>query len=205
MKFGLVARLSQPGGNATGVNFFTTAVEQKRFDLFHELGLKAEVIGLLVNPANPNAEFDTKETQAAAEVLGYKLIVLEASTVTDINAAFTRLVQARARGLITSPDTFFTSRRVQIVTLAARHALPTIYPSRDYVVAGGLASYASDIPEAYRQMAIYTAQILGGAKPADLPVIQPTKLEFVINLSTATALGLAIPAGIYAIADEVIE
>ena len=205
VKFGLVTSLARPGGIVTGVNFFTTALGQKRLGLLHELIPKAAVIGLLVNPSNPNAAPDTEEAQTAAGQLGHKLVVVKASTKTEIDTAFATLVQARVGGLVVNPDGFFTGRRVQITTLATRHAIPAIHPTRDFVEAGGLMSYSSRVENAYREMGIYTAQILKGAKPADLPVLEPTKLELVINLSTAKALDLSIPSGVLAIADEVIE
>jgi putative tryptophan/tyrosine transport system substrate-binding protein len=173
--------------------------------LLHELAPKAGVIGLLVNPANPTTEFDRNETEAAAAELGHKLVVVKASTVTEIDIAFATLVQARVAALLISPDGFFSSRLGQLATLAARHAVPAAYSIREFAVAGGLLSYASNQSDAYRQMGIYSARILKGVKPTDLPVMQPTKLELVINLNTARALGLTIPPGVLAIADEVIE
>jgi len=205
VKFGLVTSFARPGGNATGVNYFTNALGQKRFGLLHELVSKAAAIGFLVNPSNPNAARDTEDAQASAEQLGHKLVVVKASTVSEIDMAFAMLVQASVGGLVVSPDTFFTGRRVQIATLAARHAIPTIHYNRDFALAGGLMSYASRIENAYREMGVYTARVLKGTKPADLPILEPTKFEFVINLSTAKALGLTIPPGVLAIADEVIE
>jgi putative tryptophan/tyrosine transport system substrate-binding protein len=166
---------------------------------------KAAVIGLLVNPSNTTAEAATNDLQAAAEELGHKLTVVKASTGGDIDAAFGTLVQLRVGGLIIYADAFFTSRRVQLATLVARHAIPTIYPSREFALAGGLMSYSSNIADAYREMGVYTGRILKGAKPSDLPVMQPTQVEFVINLNTAKALGVTIPPGVLAIADEVIE
>jgi putative tryptophan/tyrosine transport system substrate-binding protein len=205
VKSGLVKSLARPDGNATGINFFATALGQKRLGLLHELVAKGAVIGFLANPSNPNTAQYTEEAQAAAEQLGHKLITVKASTVAEIDTAFTTLVQANVGGLVVNPDGFFHGRRVQITTLAARHGIPTINPNSEYVAVGGLMSYASNIPDAYRSMGAYTARVLKGTKPADLPVLQPTKLELVINLSTAKALGLTIPPGVIAIADEVIE
>jgi putative ABC transport system substrate-binding protein len=205
VKFGLITSLARPGGNVTGVNFFTTALGQKRLGLLHELVPKAAVIGFLVNPSNPNAARDTEAAQAAAEQLGHKLVVVKASTATEIDRAFAALAQARVGGLVVNPDGFFTGRRVQIIMLAARHAIPAIDPSRDFAVVGGLISYASRIEDAYREMGIYTARVLKGTKPADLPILEPTKFELVINLKTAKALGLSIPQTLLATADEVIE
>jgi putative tryptophan/tyrosine transport system substrate-binding protein len=205
VRFHLVSSLARPGGNATGINFFTNAVGQKRLGLLHELVPKVAVIGVLANSSNPNTARDIEELQAAADLLAYKLVVARASTVPEIDAAFTMLVQASIGGLVVNADGFFTSRRVQITTLAARHGIPAIYAGSNFVAVGGLMSYASNGDDAYRSMGIYTARILKGTKPSDLPVLEPTKLELVINLSTARALSLAIPPGIIAIADEVIE
>jgi putative ABC transport system substrate-binding protein len=205
VKFGLVKSLARPDGNVTGINFFTTALGQKRLGLLHELVAKGAVIGFLVNPSNPNTTHDTEDAQAAAEQLGHKLVAVKASTVAEIDTAFATLVQANVGGLVVDADAFFVARRVQIVTLAARHAIPAIHPSSEFVAVGGLMGYASSIPDAYRSMGNYTARVLKGTKLADLPVLQPTKLELAINLSTARALGLTIPPGVLAIADEVIE
>ena len=205
VEFGLVKSLARPDGNATGINFFTVAVGQKRLGLLHELVAKGAVIGFLVNPSNPNTTRDTEEAQAAAEQLGHKLVTVKASTVAEIDTAFATLVQANAGGLVVDADAFFVARRVQITTLAARHGIPAIHPNSEFVAVGGLMGYASSIPDAYRTMGNYTARVLKGTKLADLPVLQPTKLELAINLSTAKALGLTIPPGVLAIADEVIE
>jgi putative ABC transport system substrate-binding protein len=205
VKFGLVSSVPRPGGNATGINFFTVAVNQKRLGLLHELVPKAAEIGFLANASSSNPTRDIEDAQAAAEQLGYKLVVVKASTVNEIDAAFATLVQAKVGGLVVSPDGFFLGRRVQITTLAARHAIPAVYPVREFAAAGGLMSYASRLSDAYRDMGVYVARVLKGAKPADLPVLEPTKLELVINLSTAKALALDIPPGVLAIADEVIE
>jgi putative ABC transport system substrate-binding protein len=205
VRFGLVASFARPGGNATGIHFFTNDVTQKRFRLLHELVPKGAMIGLLVHPGSPNTEVDTKDAQAAAEELGHKLVIVNASAGPDIDAAFAQLVQLQVGGLVVHADALFTMRRGQIATLAARHAIPAISANREFVMVGGLMSYASNLVDAYREMGTYTGRILKGAKPADLPVIQPAKLEFVINLTTAKAIGLTIPPGVLAIADEVIE
>ena len=205
VKFGLVKSVARPDGNATGINFFTTAVGQKRLGLLHELVAKGAVIGFLISPSNPNTTRSTEESQAAAEQLGHKLIIVKASTIAEIDMAFATLVQANVGGLVVDADAFFVARRVQIITLAARHGIPAIHPNSEFVAIGGLMGYASSIPDAYRSMGNYTGPVLKGTKLADLPVLQPTKLELAINLSTARALGLTIPPGVLAIADEVIE
>ena len=205
VKLGLVKSVARPDGNATGINFFTNALGQKRPGLLHELVAKGAVIGFLVNPSNPNTPGDTEEAQAAAEQLGRKLVTVKASTVAEIDTAFATLVQANVGGLVVDADGFFIARRVQITTLAARHGIPAIHPSSEFVAVGGLMSYASSLPDDYRSMGNYTARVLKGAKVADLPVLQPTKLELAISLSTAKALALTIPPGVLAIADEVIE
>jgi putative ABC transport system substrate-binding protein len=205
VKFGLVKSLARPDGNATGINFFTTALGQKRLGLLHELVAKGAMIGFLANPSNPNTTRSTEEAQAAAEQLGHKLIIVNASAVAEIDTAFATLVQANVGGLVVDADAFFVARRVQITTLEARHGILATHLSSEFVAVGGLMSYASSIPDAYRGMGNYTARVLKGAKVADLPVLQPTKLELAINLSTARALALTIPPGVLAIADEVIE
>jgi len=205
IKIGLVKSVARPDGNATGINFFTNALGQKRLGLLNELVAKGAVIGFLANPSNPNTTRDTEEAQAAAEQLGHKLVTVKASTVAEIDTAFATLVQANVGGLVVDADAFFVARRVQIVTLAARHGIPAIHPNSEFVAVGGLMGYASSIPDAYRSMGNYTARVLKGTKVADLPGLQPTKLELAINLSTARALGLTIPPGVLAIADEVME
>ena len=181
VKFGLVKSLARPDGNAPGVNFFTVAVGQKRLGLLHELVTKGAVIGFLANPSNPNTPRDTEEAQEAAEQLGHKLVIVKASTVAEIDAAFATLVQANVGGLVVDADGFFIARRVQIVTLAARHGIPAIHPNSEFVAVGGLMGYASSIPDAYRSMGNYTARVLKGTKLANLPVLQPTKLELAIS------------------------
>ena len=205
-RIGLVANLARPGGNATGFNFFFSEIGAKRLGLLHDLVPKALRIAVLVNPANaPTAETTLRETSEAAHGLGLQIQILNASTSREIEAAFATLVRERPDALFIAPDGFFSSRRVQIVTLAAHHRVPAAYFSREFVEVGGLMSYGSDISDAYRQVGVYTGQILKGAKPADLPVVQSTKFEFVINMQTAKALGLEVPPQLLASADEAIE
>ena len=206
VKLGLVASLAEPGGNATGINFLSSEVTAKRLGLFHDLVPKAVRIAVLINPANtPTAETTLRETSKAAHDLGLQIQILNASTSREIEAAFATLVRERPDALFIAPDGFFTSRRVQFVTLAAHQRVPAAYPQREFVEVGGLMSYGSDISDVYRQVGVYTGQILKGAKPADLPVVQSSKFEFVINLQTARALGLEVPLGLTAGADELIE
>jgi putative ABC transport system substrate-binding protein len=205
VKQGLVASLNRPGGNVTGVTFLSALVGTKRLGLLHELMPAASTFALLVNPTNPNAESVSRDLQTAARTLGLQLHVQNASTEREIEAAFAALVQQQVAALVVGPDAFFDSRREQIVTLLARHAIPAIYERRETAVAGGLMSYGASPADAYRQQGIYVGRILKGEKPADLPVIQSTKLDFVINLKTAKALGLTVPDRLLALADEVIE
>jgi putative ABC transport system substrate-binding protein len=203
--FGVVQSLNRPGGNITGVSILSLAVETKKLGLLHELVPKAAMIGILVNPTNPNAKPKVRDMNVAANALGQKILVVEASTEPGIDTAFTILVQKRISALVVTSDTVFNSRPQQLVALTARHSLPAIYPFRDYVEAGGLMSYGPSAAEGYRNTGIYAGRILKGEKPADLPVMQSTKFEFVINLKTAKALGLEIPPMLLARADEVIE
>jgi putative ABC transport system substrate-binding protein len=197
---------ARPGGNATGINFFTGELAAKRLGLLHELVPKAVRIAVLVNPANiPMAEAALRDIPGAARAIGLQIQVLNASTAREIEAAFATLVRDRAEALYVAGDIFFVSRRVQFATLAASYRIPATYPSREAVEAGGLMAYAADRPDMYRQVGAYTGQILKGAKPADLPVLQSTKFEFVINMQTARALGLEVPETLLARADEVIE
>jgi putative ABC transport system substrate-binding protein len=206
VKLGLVASLARPGGNATGINVFSAEVTAKRLGLLHDLVPKAVRVAMLVNPANaPITEAMLREVPEAARAIGLQIQVLNASTSREIETAFVTLVRDRADALFVAPDAFFISRRVQFTTLAVHHGIPTAYTTREDVEAGGLMSYGTDILEMWHQVGVYTGQILSGAKPADLPVLQSTKFEFVINLQTARALGIEVPNAIQLLADEVIE
>jgi putative ABC transport system substrate-binding protein len=206
VQLGLVASLARPGGNATGINIFFQEVVAKRLGLLHELVPKADRIAVLVNPANPTvAETTLREVNEAAPTIGLQIQILNATTIGEIDAAFATLARERLDALFVAPDAFFTSRRVQFATLAARDKIPAAYSNRDPVAAGGLMSYGTDLADMYRQVGVYTGSILKGAKPADLPVLQSSKFEFVINLQTARALGIEVPPGLLATADEVIE
>jgi putative tryptophan/tyrosine transport system substrate-binding protein len=205
IKFGFVASFNRPGGNMTGIWMVTTVLAQKRLQLVRELLPKAELIALLVNPTSPVAEPQTRDAQAAADALGLKLIILNAVTENDFDQVFATLIQQRADALFISADPFLSSRRDHLVALAARHVMPTLYEIREFVEAGGLVSYGTVFREGYYKGGIYAARVLKGVNPADLPVEQVNKLELVINLKTAKALGLAIPDKLLALADEVIE
>jgi putative ABC transport system substrate-binding protein len=206
IRLGLVASLAHPGGNATGINFFTQEVVAKRLRLLHELVPKAVRLAVLVNPANAAvAENTVRDAQQAAPALGLQIQVHNASTVPEIDAAFAALSREHADALYVAGDAFFVNRRAQFATLTARDRIPATYPDRDSVAAGGLMSYGSDISEMFHGVGVYTGKVLNGAKPADLPVQQTTKFELTINLQTARALGIEIPSGLLAIADEVIE
>jgi ABC-type uncharacterized transport system substrate-binding protein len=202
---GLVASLARPGGNLTGVSFLIIELNPKRFELLRELVPQAGVIALLVNPNNPAIEPIVRDVQEAARAKGVQLHVLKASAEPEIDTAFASLVQRQAGALLVATDPFFSSRRELILALATRHAVPAIYEFREYAVAGGLISYGTSFTAIYRQVGIYAGRILKGAKPADLPVVQPTMFELVINLRTAKALGLTIPPSILSRADELIE
>ena len=205
VKLGLVASLNRPGGNATGINFFISQMEGKRLGLLHELVPKSALIGVLLNPSNAPFESQLNDVEEAARALGRQIHILQASKAQDIHVAFKAFVQMRVQGLLIGGDPFFNGRREQLVTLADHYAIPAIYELREYVTAGGLMSYGTSLPDTYRQIGIYTARILKGEHPADLPVVQPTKFEFVINLSSAKVLGLEVPPTLSARADEVIE
>jgi putative ABC transport system substrate-binding protein len=206
VKLGLVASLARPGGNATGLNSFATEVVAKRLGLLHHLVPKAVRIAVLVNPANtPVTEATLRDIPEAASALGLQIRVLNASTSREIEAAFATLGGEPADALLVASDSFFISRRVQFAVLAVRHAIPAIYSTRELPEVGGLMSYGTDALGPWHQVGIYTGQILKGAKPADLPVLQSTKFEFVINMQTARALGIEVPNSIQLLADEVIE
>jgi putative ABC transport system substrate-binding protein len=203
---GLVASLSRPGGNVTGISFFAAELAAKRLGFLRDLLPKAARVAVLVNPADAvRAESTVRDVEAAARRVGLQIHVLHASTSNEIDAAFASLARERCDALFLAPDAFFNSRRVQLAIMAARHAIPTTFGVRDYVEAGGLMSYGTSVTDSVRQVGIYAGRILKGAKPADLPVLQPTKFELVINLHTAKALGLSVPDGLQAAADEVIE
>jgi len=203
---GLVASLNRPGGNITGIFNLNGLLAAKRLELLHELMPSTSAVAFLVNPSNaPYTEPETTEVRNAAASLGLQLNILKASTIGEIDTAFVTLGQVRARALLVSAEGFFRSRREQIITLAARYGLPVIYSSRESTEIGGLMSYGPDIADAQRLFGVYVGRILKGEKPADLPVQQVTKVELLVNLKTAKALGLIIPPGVLAIADEVIE
>jgi ABC-type uncharacterized transport system substrate-binding protein len=206
VRFGLVASLARPGGNVTGVNFFAGEVVAKRLLLLHEMVPKAVRIAVLVDPTNASATENTlREVQDAAPAIGLKIQILNASTISEIDAAFAVLERDRPDALFIGPDAFFVSRAVQFVALTARDKIPATYVNRDFVAAGGLMSYGTDLADMFHQVGVYTGRILKGAKPADLPVLQLAKFEFAINLKTARALGIDVPPAVLSIADEVIE
>jgi len=205
VELGLVSSLSKPGGNVTGVSFLSNELGSKRLELLRELVPTATSVALLVNPTRPSFQSEVKDTQQAGQALGVKLIVLNASTEAEIDTAFAELSRQRIAALLVGADSFFLTRRDQIVALANRLRMATMYNLREYVIAGGLISYAPSVTEVYRQAGIYVAKILKGAKPADLPVLQPTKFDLVLNLKTAKALGLTVSNQMQLLADEVIE
>jgi len=205
VELGLVSSLNRPGGNVTGVTFLVNALGAKRLELLRELVPSAKIVGFLVNPANPTSESVTTDTQAAARALGIELVIRNARSESDIDSAFESLAQERVNAVIIGTDQLFTSRRDQLVALAARHALPAIHYLREFVDAGGLISYGASITDAYRLAGGYAGRILKGEKPADLPVQQTVKFELAINLKTAKTLGLTVPDKLLVAADEVIE
>src|SRR5262245_21838766 len=205
-KIGLVANLARPGGNATGFNFFFSEVGAKRLGLLHDLVPKAVRIAVLVNPANaPTAEAVLREIPEAARTLGLQIQVVNASTISEIEAAFATIVNSRADALFVAPDAFFTARRGQFATLAARDRMPASCANREMVEAGLLMSYGANLVDMFRQVGVYTGNVLKGAKPAQLPVLQSSKFEFVINMQTARALGIDVPNSMQLLADEMIE
>jgi putative ABC transport system substrate-binding protein len=205
VKLRLVASLARPGGNATGINFLNQEVDAKRLALLHELTPSAVHVAVLLNPTSVTAETTLQEVQEASRVIGLQLHVLNATTSREIDAGFAMFGRERPDALFVMGDNLFTSRRVQLSNLAARDRIPAAYAAREYVAAGGLMSYGTNTKDAFHQVGVYTGNILKGAKPADLPVIQSTKFEFVINLQTARLLGIDVPPTLLAIADEVIE
>jgi putative ABC transport system substrate-binding protein len=205
LKAGLVASFNRPGGNITGVTLLTSALEAKRLGLVRELVPNATSIAMLVNPNYPTFEAQVRDAQEASRALGLEIHIVNASVEGDFDTSFATLVRLHVEAVIIANDPFFTARRDQLVALAARHSIPAIYSQREFPDAGGLLSYGTHIPDLYRQAGVYVGKILKGEKPADLPVMQPTKFEFVINLKTAKALGVTFPPGVLAIADEVIE
>jgi putative ABC transport system substrate-binding protein len=205
VKLGLVASLNHPGGNITGVVQFASPLTAKRVEVLLELVPGAKSIGVLINPKNANADLSTRDTTAAAAAVGRQIHVLHATGEADFTAAFETISRLKLDVLMVMPDVFFTGQRLQLTSLAARFAVPAIFYDREFVTSGGLISYGTSLANSYRQAGIYTGKILNGEKPADLPVMQPTKFELVINQKTAKALGLEIPATLLARADEVIE
>jgi len=202
---GIVASLNRPGGNVTGVSLLGSELEAKRLGLLHEIVPGTAAIGVLVNPKYPDADLELRELQEAASAIGRQINVVRASADSEIDTAFATVAQQGAAALLVAQDPFFGGRRIQLVTLAARYKLPAIYYQREFAEIGGLMSYGTDFARQYRQAGIYVGKILKGTKPADLPVLQPTKFELVINLKTARALGFTIPPGVFSIADDVIE
>jgi putative ABC transport system substrate-binding protein len=205
VKAGLVASLNRPGGNVTGIDAITAQLDSKRLQLLGSLLPTGSLVGVLINADRPDADIQVRDFQAAGQTVGQQVAVQKVRTEPDIDTAITILVQQRIGALVVAADPFLNSRREQLVALAARHAVPAIYQWREFVTGGGLMSYGPSLADAYRQAGNYAGRILRGEKPADLPVMRPTKFSLVINLKTATALGLTIPQSILLLADEVIE
>lgn len=205
VKFGLVTSLNHPGGNITGVSFFTAELEPKRLGLLHSVVPQAKSLGALINPNNANATEQARDLTAAARTLGAELHVLHATSEGEIEAAFVALLERRCSAIVIASDSFFAGRQAEVVSLAARHTIPAIYEWREFVDHGGLMSYGPNLTETYRQAGLYTARILHGDKPADIPVTRATKFEFILNMKTAKALGLVVPTSMQLLADEVIE
>ena len=205
VRSGFVTSLNRPGGNTTGVNFFVTVLEGKRLGLLRALIPGVQLIAVLFNPNRPNHADEVREVQEAARAIGQQIHILLASSESAINAAFATAPQLHAGAMLVGTDAFFNSQRDKIIALAARHSIPTIYEQRDFALAGGLMSYGTNLANGYRQAGVYVGRILKGEKPGDLPVVQSTKFEFVINLKAAKALGLTVPEGLLNAADEVIE
>jgi putative ABC transport system substrate-binding protein len=205
VRLGLVQSFNRPGGNVTGMSLLTTALEAKRFGLLHELVPGAALVAALINPDNPPSKDQARQIEEAAKTINQQTRILRASNEEELNARFGEIVNLKGGALLVAADPFFDTQRDEIVRLAAQHKIPALYQFREYAAAGGLASYGIDIVEAYHQVGIYAARILKGTRPADLPVMQPTKFQFVINLRTARALGITVPPTLLARADEVIE
>jgi putative ABC transport system substrate-binding protein len=205
VRLGLVASLARPGGNLTGINFFAGELAAKRLELLRELVPGAVRVAVLLNPVNPNLETTSRDVEAAAHTMGLKIRIGNASTIDEVDAAFTTFAREQSDALFVGPDPFFLARRVQLALLAARHGVPATYTLREFVEAGGLMSYGGNITDAYRQVGAYVGRILKGAKPVDLPVVQSSKFELVINRQSARMLGLAVPDKLLVAADEVIE
>jgi putative tryptophan/tyrosine transport system substrate-binding protein len=205
VKSGLVASLNRPGGHITAVSVFTTTMEAKRLDLLHQAFPRAELIGVLVDPAYPGTEVQLAELQAAAAARAFPIVIFNASTESELETAFVKLSEARVSAITLAGNPFFNSKRSLLVALSARHAMPTMFEARQFAEAGGLMSYGPNISEVYRQIGVYAGRILKGEKAGDLPVMQPTRFDFVINLKTAKTLGLELPPTLLALADEVIE
>jgi putative ABC transport system substrate-binding protein len=205
VRIGLVHSLNRPGGNVTGVTFFSAALGPKRLGLLRDLVRNSDLIAVVLNPTFPDAALERREIEEAAQTIGQRITTLNASDSKEIGTVFETLVGMRAAGLLVCADPFFIAQRQQFAALAARHAIPAIFEDRDFTVAGGLMSYGASFPDAVRQVGNYTGRILRGEKPTDLPVLQPTKFELVINLKTARTLGLTVPGSLLALADEVIE